>query len=208
MGSRAVVKLQAKDIIRPIYRWLTLRWFRFASVGTSVYVNHNVHVSWPKGIHLGNEVHVHYGSELRASPYSEIRLADGCRIGPQATLDAKIGFIHIGLNGYVAPQAILRGDGGLEIGDNVLISPQVVLMAANHIFADRSVPINQQGESREGIIIEDDVWIGAGVKVLDGVRIGKGVVIGAGAVVTHDIPPYTVAVGVPARVIKFRGSQT
>ena len=208
MGSDLEMKALLKGGVRPLYRWLTLRWFGFASSGNGVYVNHSVRVSWARHIHLGNEVHVHYGSELRAGPHSEIRLANGCCIGPHAILDAKLGFIHIGKNGYVAPQAILRGDGGLEIGDNVLISPQVILMSANHIFDDPSIPINQQGESREGITVGDDVWIGAGVKVMDGVRIGRGAVIGAGAVVTRDIPPMALAVGVPARVIRFRESRT
>lgn len=69
------------------------------------------------------------------------------------------------------------------------------------------LPIREQGVTREGIIIEDDCWLGSGVKVLDGVTIGKGCVIGANSVVTKDIPPYSVAVGAPARVIKKRGEK-
>ena len=65
----------------------------------------------------------------------------------------------------------------------------------------------QQAESRLGIVIEDDVWVGAGVRVMDGVRIGRGSVIGAGAVVTKSIPPNSVAVGMPARVVGQRGEK-
>ena len=69
---------------------------------------------------------------------------------------------------------------------------------------DNSRTIKEQGYTWQGIIIEDDVWIAANVTVCDGVKIGKGAVIGAGAVVVNDIPPFTVAVGVPAKVIKHR----
>lgn len=93
---------------------------------------------------------------------------------------------------------------GFEIGDNVRIAAQVVIIPMNHIYEDPDTPIWKQGIRAKGIKIEDDVWIGAGAKILDGVTIGKGSVIGAGAVVTDDIPPYSVAVGVPARVIKKR----
>ncbi|MBA2748254.1 MAG: acyltransferase, partial [Tatlockia sp.] len=58
--------------------------------------------------------------------------------------------------------------------------------------------------TRQGVVIEDNCWLGYGVKVLDGVTIGEGSVIGAGAVVTKDIPPYSVAVGVPAKVVRSR----
>ena len=72
------------------------------------------------------------------------------------------------------------------------------------MFSDPEMLIHEQGMIGLGIKIEDDVWIGAGAIILDGVTIGRGSVIGAGAVVTKNIPPYSVAVGVPARVIKKR----
>jgi acetyltransferase-like isoleucine patch superfamily enzyme len=75
-------------------------------------------------------------------------------------------------------------------------------MAVNHVFDDPTKPFVEQGITAEGIIIEDDVWLGAGAIVMDGVRIGKGAVVAAGAVVTHDLPEHTLAAGVPAQVIK------
>ena len=86
----------------------------------------------------------------------------------------------------------------------MLIATQCVIISADHIFDNPNELIRKQGEVREKIIIEDDVWLGAQVKVLKGVTIGKGAVVGAGAVVNKDIPPYTIAVGVPARVVKKR----
>lgn len=92
----------------------------------------------------------------------------------------------------------------VSIGCNCSIAPNVVIVGANHNFLDNSRTIKEQGCMWQGIIIEDDVWIAANVTVCDGVKIGKGAVIGAGAVVVNDIPPFTVAVGVPAKVIKHR----
>jgi acetyltransferase-like isoleucine patch superfamily enzyme len=86
-----------------------------------------------------------------------------------------------------------------------MIASHTGIYANNHNFADLTRPMNSQGVTSKGIVIENDCWLGTGVKVLDGVRIGRGSIIGAGAVVTKDIPPYSIAVGVPAKVIGQRG---
>jgi acetyltransferase-like isoleucine patch superfamily enzyme len=90
----------------------------------------------------------------------------------------------------------------VTIGDKVYLAPLVQILAVNHVFHDPTRPIIEQGITAEGIVVEDNVWIGAGAIITDGVRIGQGAVIGAGAVVTRDVPPHTVAVGVPAQVVK------
>ncbi len=115
------------------------------------------------------------------------------------------GYIKIGKNCSINPFCVLYGHGGLTIGDNVRIAAHCTIIPSNHIFDRIDIPIFEQGETMIGIKIEDDVWLGTGVKVLDGVIIGKGSVIGAGSVVTRSIPPYSVAVGIPAKVIKKRG---
>lgn len=96
--------------------------------------------------------------------------------------------------------------GRIEIGNNVIIGPDVIIRAANHNYSDPEKYIRDQGHISGKIIIEDDVWLGARVVVVPDVRIGKGSVVGAGSVVTRDIPSYSVAVGVPAKVIKQRAS--
>ena len=96
-------------------------------------------------------------------------------------------------------------DGGdIQIGNDVLIGPYCVIRAADHIFSDTAVPIRQQGHAGGKIVIEDDCWLGSHVVVTRDVTIGKGSVIGAHSVVTHDIPPYSIAVGVPAKVQRNR----
>ncbi|MDI6752576.1 MAG: acyltransferase, partial [bacterium] len=118
------------------------------------------------------------------------------------------GFVKIGSHCSIGPNVVLSGsEGGIEIGNSVMIAGNVFAAANSHIINDLSAPMYQQGYSLKGIRIEEDVWLGAGVIVLDGVTIGRGAVVGAGAVVTKDLPEYSVSVGIPARVIKYRGAK-
>lgn len=94
--------------------------------------------------------------------------------------------------------------GRIEIGNDVLIGPYCVLRSADHVFSDLSKPIKSQGHAPGKIVIEDDCWLGSHVVVTSNVTIGKGSVIGAHSVVTRDIPPYSVAMGVPAIVKRSR----
>ena len=98
----------------------------------------------------------------------------------------------------------INAAGGIIIGNNVRIAAYTVMNSVDHIYYDKSTDIKDQGYIKGKIIIEDDVWIGAGVKINKGITIGKGSVIGAGSVVTKDIPPFSVAAGVPAKIIKER----
>lgn len=102
---------------------------------------------------------------------------------------------------------------GIYIGNQVMLGPRVYIRAANHNIESTEIPINEQGHrygnihyqtKNYSIVIEDDVWVGANSIILPGVKIGKGSVIGAGSVVTKEIPPYSVAVGTPARVVRTR----
>lgn len=95
-------------------------------------------------------------------------------------------------------------NGYIKIGDDVMIANSTSIVTSDYIFNDKTKPIWKSGHVHAPVIIEDDVWIGMGVRILKGVTIGKGSIIGAGAVVTKDIPPYSIAVGVPAKVIKKR----
>jgi galactoside O-acetyltransferase len=123
-----------------------------------------------------------------------------------ATLDE--GYFQIGDRCYVGPNAVMGAGGPIVIGNHVQMGPNVTITAENHVFSDSSRRIDEQGVNHLGIHIEDDCWLGGGVTVLDGVRIGHGSVIGAGSVVTKSIPPYSVAIGVPARVVRSRINPT
>ena len=120
-------------------------------------------------------------------------------------LRANGGAISIGENSSVNPYCMIHGGGGVTIGDGVRIGSHTVIIAADHRFNDPTQFIFLQGETMMGISIDDDVWIGAGAKILDGVFVAKGTVVAAGAVVTNSTEPYSVMAGVPARRIRFRG---
>jgi acetyltransferase-like isoleucine patch superfamily enzyme len=101
----------------------------------------------------------------------------------------------------------MYGHAGIQVGRDVLLANDVQLICGNHTFARRDVPIRAQPPEGAPIVVEDDVWLGASAIVLGGVTVGRGSVVGAGAVVTHDLPPYSIARGVPARVVGVRGKE-
>ncbi len=112
--------------------------------------------------------------------------------------------VTIGNNCFLGEFNVIRGQGGVKIGNDVYTGPMVQIVAVNHVFSDLKRPIREQGITAKGITVEDDVWLGANVTVVDGVTIGRGSIIGAGSVVTTDIPPYSIAVGTPAKPVKNR----
>ena len=100
--------------------------------------------------------------------------------------------------------AVLDGRGGITIGDYVMIGPNVCIASSSHHYKDRSVPMSLQGHYMKPVTIKNDVWIGANATILGGVIIGQGAIIGAGAVVIKDVPDFSIAGGVPAKVIGQR----
>jgi len=157
-----------------------------------------------KQISIGRGAKISRRSSLQLYGGGAIKLGRNCRIMDYAMIQTYGGNIEIGDDCSINPFCVLYGHGGLKIGNVVRIASHTVLVPANHSFDDLNLPIWRQPETRRGIIIEDDVWIGAGCKILDGVRIGRGCVIGAGAVVTSNLPEYSIAMGVPARVVRNR----
>jgi acetyltransferase-like isoleucine patch superfamily enzyme len=118
----------------------------------------------------------------------------------------KGGFINIGEDVFIGMFCVIDGTGGVDIGNGVAISYHCRLVSSSHIYDDIFKPSGEQGLTRKGIKIEDNVWLGANVTVLDGITVGEGAVVGAGSVVTQDIPRFAIAVGVPAKVIKYKNA--
>ena len=111
--------------------------------------------------------------------------------------------MKIGDNSGIGINCVLQGD--VSIGNNVMMGPEVWIYTRNHEHARTDIPMRDQGfEAEKPVVIMNDVWIGSRVTILPGVKIGNGVIIGTGAVVTKDIPDYTIAAGNPAKVVKNR----
>lgn len=109
--------------------------------------------------------------------------------------------ITIGNNFYLNSNCHLLGN--ITFGDDVMIGPKTIIWGRDHGM-ERGMPMKEQSHVKKDISIGNDVWIAANVTILKGVNVGAGAVIGAGAVVTKDIPDYAIAVGNPARVVKYR----
>ncbi len=181
--------------------------FVFARVGKSVYIQPNVRFVGTSKIEIGNYVRVYSGSYI-SNRGDKICFADNVSIDHGVDIRAcgnNGGDITIGEHSYIGPYVCMAGPGFIKIGRDCMIASHSSLYANNHIFTDQHRPFREQGVTTKGIVVEDDCWLGSGVRVLDGVTIGRGSIIGAGAVVTRNIPPYSVAVGVPAKVIGVRG---
>jgi galactoside O-acetyltransferase len=186
---------------RLVYRRL------FAAMGKRVYIQHGVEFLSTTSIEIGNGVHIFKNVRLDAKghPNNQIYLGNGVAIERNVDIGClENTCIHIEEDTFIGPNVCIAGPGNIRIGKQCMIASQSGIYANNHNFTDTLLPMQKQGVTRQGIVIEDDCWLGHGVTVLDGVTIGKGSVIGAGAVVTKDIPPYSVAVGIPAKVIKSR----
>ena len=110
----------------------------------------------------------------------------------------------IGDNVGIAANAFIAMRGKVEIGSNTIFGPNVSIHAENHNFSDTDKPIKLQGATRKGVKIGEDCWVGSKAVILDGVTIGSHSIIAAGAVVTKDVPEYSIVGGVPAKVIKMR----
>jgi acetyltransferase-like isoleucine patch superfamily enzyme len=170
-------------------------------------IENNVRLRYANHITLGNGAYLDQGAYLHACP-NGIRIGENTIVMHGAILHVynfrglPSSGITIGRDSLVGEYSVIRGQGGVTIGDRVYTSPYTQILAVNHVFNDPNRPFIEQGITAEGIVIEDDVWLGAGAIVTDGVRVGKGAVVAAGAVVTRDVPAHTVVAGVPARPIK------
>ena len=189
-GARRGMAYRAVQQPHFIGRRVALRNSRSLSVGRAVVFNSDTTIECfgIDGITLGDRVTVGSYSSLMAStvvrePGQGITIGDNTAVGIRNTI---------------------WGQGGVVIGNDCLLGPDVFIVSENHTFDSRSAPILTQRGTRDPVIIGDDCWLGAGVKVMPGVTIGDGAVIGAGAVVTKSVPAYAIAAGIPARVMGTR----
>jgi acetyltransferase-like isoleucine patch superfamily enzyme len=179
----------------------------FGQCGGGLILGKGLALRHPGKISLGDRVAIDDYVLLDASGAGEqgIVMGDDVIISRNSVIQGKTGPVAIGNKTDIGCNVILSSGGGIEIGNSVLIAGNCYIGGGRYVCDRTDIPMMQQGVYTKGpVVIEDDVWLGAGSVVLDGVKVGKGSIVGAGAVVTKDLPPYAIAAGVPAKIIKMR----
>ncbi|MEN9597931.1 MAG: hypothetical protein RL596_242 [Bacteroidota bacterium] len=149
---------------------------------------------------------IRWRTRMDVLPFNAFTLGSHSTIEDFCTINNGVGDVHIGANTLIGMGNVLIGP--ISVGNNVIFAQNIVASALNHEYRDPNKPIHAQKILTAPIRVEDECWIAANVVITAGVTIGKHSVIAAGAVVTKDIPPYAVAVGNPARVIKLYNFET
>jgi acetyltransferase-like isoleucine patch superfamily enzyme len=179
-------------------------------------IDKNVYIEGLKNIDIGKNSIIFKYTVLNTypNPYSNpyrLKIPDGnikinsnTRIKNNVLIYTYNGFVKVGENCTINPFCVIYGNGGVTIGNNVLIATSTIIVSSNHVFADLRIDINKQGLKTKGIVIEDNVWIGANCTILDGSYISEGVIVAANSVVRGKLLKNSVYAGTPARFIKKR----
>ena len=185
--------------------------YQFSHFEGMLFAGKNITLLHKKSISVGRSVIIEDFVFMDALSQNGIVLGNNVTIAKFTSIQCT-GVIHelgtgvtIGNNSAVGAYSFLGGQGGITIGNNVIMGPKVNIFSENHGFDDLSLPIRLQSTTRKGVVIDDNCWIGANSTILDGVHIGQGCVIAASSVVTKDLPVNSIAAGIPARVIRQRG---
>ncbi len=174
----------------------------FAELGARVQFGHKVKV--------GSGLNLMKNSLINALSYDGVEIGNNFTLGKYAIIECtgvlrNVGnSLKIGNNVGINHFCFIGVRGDIEIGNDVIFGPRVNIFSENHNYEDITIPIKNQGVTKGKTIIGNDVWIGANVSIMSGVKIGDGCIIAAGAIVTKDIPPYSIIGGVPAKVLKNR----
>ena len=160
------------------------------------------------GTRVGSGVSAGTGCEISMGPAPSRRgaiiLGDRTHVDRGVLLHPYGGQIETCINVYIGPYTTVYGHGGVMIGSDTLISMHCRILSSEHTIPSPGTIIRSQPDLPKPTRIGADVWLGAGVTVLGGVTIGDGCVVGAGAVVAQDLPPNSIALGIPARVVRQR----
>jgi acetyltransferase-like isoleucine patch superfamily enzyme len=183
----------------------------FGKIGRNVTFGKNITIRHPHKIKIGDNCIIDENCVLDAKGEDArgIELGDNCVLSRNNILSCKGGYIKLGSGTNIAQNSLVHSEVAVELGKNTLVASYVYFVGGgNHDFSRADIPIIQQPSlSRGGIFIDDNCWFGAGVIVLDGSKIGRDCVFAAGAVVNSDLPPFSIVVGMPARVLRSRLEQ-
>ena len=191
----------AADLRVEYYRQL------FRHVGVNLRIGRGVKIQNPQWISLGDNVTINDYCTLIARGETGITLGDGVRLMQGVYLDTEspTGYIECGGRVYIGTYSCLHGHSGLTIGEDSLLAQNITITPYSHIFEDKNRNIYGQGGHTRHVTIGRDCYLGMCVTVLYSADIGEGSVIGSASTVVHTIPPYSIAVGTPAKVIRKRG---
>jgi acetyltransferase-like isoleucine patch superfamily enzyme len=180
--------------------------FLFKNVGKGVSFGKSITVRHPHKISIGDNVAIDDYCVLDAKGLDNngITLEDNIFIGRNSILSCKNGDIVLEKNVVVGFNSEIFSGSRVVIGENTLIAAYVYIIGGGHDYSRVDIPVSEQEKPSYGIKVEKNCWIGAGTMVFDGVTVGEDTIIGAGAVVSKDIPPFSIAAGMPARVVKSR----
>jgi len=201
-----IVGIRFSQIVRGYYKLFFNSFFSSGVVfcGKNVKIDHSYNLKAGKSLILEDYVYINALSHNGISLGNNVTIARSAIIVCTGVISNKGVGIKIGNNSAIGAQSFLGGQGGIEIGDDVIMGAQVKIFSENHNFEYSNILIRKQGESRKGIKINNNCWIGAGATILDGVNLGNGCIVAAGSVVTKSFPNNSVVAGVPAKIIKTR----
>lgn len=179
----------------------------FKHFGKNVIIGRGVTLRHPDRVWMGDRVAIDNNVLIDAQGTG----SEGMRIGSEVIISSnciiqgKTGPVHLKTRADIGANTIVSSMTGVTIGRDTLIAGHCYIGGGQYNWKRTDIPMAQQGLYSKGpVVIGDDVWLGAGVCIIDGVTIGKGSIIGAGAVVTRDIPDYSIAMGTPAKVVGTR----
>jgi len=175
--------------LKALFRSLTAAWRRWSLARANVLIG--------AGTALGPGIVAKPGA-------GRIVVGRDCTLETGVVLESYGGRIELAERTFVGPYTVIYGHGGVAIGEGCLIAMHCRILSSNHTVAPFGTSIRSQPDVLLPTRLGRDVWLGAGVTVLGGVTIGDRCIVGAGAVVTRDLPPGTIAHGVPAEIRKFR----
>lgn len=199
-------------IIEKMFDWLRgfkIKFFLGSSKGL-IFLGRRCKIKHKKHIHFEGTTIIGDNVEINALSKQGIKIGSNFTIHRNSIIECT-GVIRnlgegliIGNNVGIAQNCYIQVRGFVKIGNNVIFGPNVSVFSENHNFDKIELFINEQGETRKGVIIEDGVWIGSGAIILDGVTIGANSIIAAGSIVNKDVPVNVIFGGVPAKLIKTR----
>lgn len=158
-------------------------------IGRQVIISHGKHIRCGKNVKFEDYSEIHGLCKDGLVFGNNVTISRGVMIRPSSYYGGDLGEgLVLGNNSSIGPHGYIGCSGKIMIGDNVMFGPKCSLFAENHVFSSTDQSIKSQGVHQQGIVIEDDCWIGSNVTILDGVTIGRGSVIGAGTLIAKDVP--------------------